>query len=215
MNWRDLTYPFEPDSTHWPGQPPLTRERVDDLCCGAVANVSVVRTSVHTGTHIDAPLHFIADGADITHFPLGLSSGVVRVAYVDRATGHVGASDLEAYERRSGALQAGERLLLRTRNSARDWHRSSFDKTYCAIAPDAARLLVARQISLVGVDYLSVAPFDDPVTTHRTLLAAPVWPVEGLDLRHVDEGSYAYVCLPLPIAGADAAPCRFLLGAAC
>ncbi len=214
MSYRDLTYPLQPESAHWPGQPPMTLEHSSEMCCGDVANVSVVRTSMHTGTHMDAPLHFIADADDITHFPLELSMGEVRVAEVLDQAEQLTRADIEAYEARTGVLVAGDRLLFRTRNSREDWHAQPFNEDYCAVSAEAAELLVERGVTFVGVDYLSVAPFADPVSTHRILLSVPVWVVEGLDMRTVSEGRYAYQCLPLLIPGSDASPCRFLLGPA-
>ena len=211
MRYRDITYPISDQITPWPGQPPMRRSAAADMCGGDVANVSVIDLSVHTGTHMDAPLHFIEGDLDITHFPLELSLGQVRVALVVDQAGDITKADLEAYEARTSPLAVGDRLMIRTRNSADDWHTQPFRENYCAVSPAAAQHLVDRGVALLGVDYLSVAPFDDPVTTHLILLTKRVWIVEGLDLREVEEGTYNYQCLPLPIKGSDASPCRVLL----
>jgi arylformamidase len=93
------------------------------------------------------------------------------------------------------------------------WGADTFSSTFLAIAPDGARALADRGTHLVGVDYLSVAPFDDPAPTHRTLLAAAVAVLEGLDLRGVEPGLYDLLCLPIRLVGSDGAPARVLLRA--
>lgn len=207
--WIDVTWPIRPEMTPWPGQPPTTRERVGDLDAGDGANVSVLRLSVHSGTHMDAPLHFLPGDLDITAAPVEAMFGPVRVAEIPGAA--ITEAALEAFEARAGALGEGDRVFFRTANSARDWSTAPFDENYVAVAPDAARALAARGVRVVGVDYLSVGPFADPAPTHRILLGARVWVIEGLDLRRAPEGRYEMAALPLKIAGADAAPVRVLL----
>ncbi len=209
FTWIDVTYPITPLMVVWPGQPKTERERVSSLDEGKESNVSVLRMSMHTGTHMDAPLHFFADGDDITHAPLDVAIGPVRVAQI--AGDAVTPTELGAYERRNGPLRAGERLLFRTANSSRDWLTAPFDENYVALRSDAASYLVDKGLILVGVDYLSVAPFINAVDTHRILLGAGVWVLEGLDLRRVEEGSYEMVALPLKLEGSDASPVRVLL----
>lgn len=207
--WIDVSSPIAGEMTVWPGQPRTERERISRLEEGDGANVSVLRLSLHTGTHMDAPLHFFTDGADITQAPYDVAIGPARLAHI--AGNAVTRADVEAYEARTGALQAGERLLFRTAKSERDWFSAPFTEDYVAVAEDAARYLAERELRLVGVDYLSVAPFKNPADTHRALLGAGVWVVEGLDLRTLDEGVYEMFGLPLRIAGSDASPLRVLL----
>ncbi len=192
----------------WPGQPPTERERVSNMDEGDSSNVSVLKMSLHTGTHMDAPLHFFAEGAAITEVPLEVGMGPARVALVE---GAITREAVKAYEARTRPLEAGERLLFHTANSSRDWLTEAFDEGYVAVEVDAAQYLADRELTLVGVDYLSVAPFENPTDTHRTLLGADVWVIEGLDLRAVEEGFYEMVALPLRIAGSDASPLRVLL----
>lgn len=208
-SWTDVTYPISEKMVVWPGQPSTTRERVSNLDEDDGSNVSVLRLSMHTGTHMDAPLHFFRDGADITAAPLEVAIGPVRLAEV--AGSAITRAGVEAYEARTGALQAGERLLFRTSNSDRDWLTKPFAEGYIAVAIDAADYLAEKGLMLVGVDYLSVAPFKNPTDTHKALLGAGVWVVEGLDLRTVDEGFYEMLGLPLKIEGSDASPLRVLL----
>ncbi len=207
--WLDVTYPITQKMVHWPGQPPVSLSRVSSLAEGAGANVSVLRLSLHTGTHMDAPLHFLAGGADITAAPFEVMFGSVRVAQV--AGGEISVAELETYEARDGAFERGEKVFFRTGNSSRAWLEEPFREDYVAVGADAARYLADKGVLAVGVDYLSVAPFENTAETHRILLGAGVWVIEGLDLRAVDEGRYDMVALPLKIEEGDAAPLRVLL----
>jgi arylformamidase len=121
---------------------------------------------------------------------------------------HLTAASLEQMDIPPGI----ERILFRTTNSERWAHRDpSFEREFVAITQDGARWLVERGIRLVGIDYLSVGPFDDPAPRHRELLGAGVIAVEGLNLSEIDPGFYQFVCLPLPIVGSDGAPARAIL----
>jgi arylformamidase len=160
---------------------------------------------VHTGTHVDAPRHFIPGGAGVESLPLAALIGPVRVVSIQ----HEGAVRVEELER--AGLEGVERVLFRTRNSDQ-WSDSLFKEDFVYLDPDAAQWLVDRGVSLVGVDYLSVEAFAAPEPlTHRTLLGAGVVVVEGLDLSEISPGDYFLSCLPLKLAGADGAPARVVL----
>lgn len=209
LPWRDVSYPITETMVGWLGQPRVALERLSSIAEGQNANVSALRLSLHTGTHMDAPLHFLEDGPDITAAPYSVMFGPVRVAQIaGRAVDREG---VLAYEARSAPLEGGERIFFRTTNSERSWLDAPFDETYVAVAPEAAAYLAAKKLATVGVDYLSVAPFTNTTDTHRLLLGAGVWIIEGLDLRAVAEGHYEMVALPLKIAGGDASPVRVLL----
>ncbi len=209
-DWQDVTYPISTDMPVWPGQPDIELRALSTIEKPGDANVSFLGMSVHCGTHLDAPGHYIGGDDDVAAAPLRIMVGRVRVAVIS-TPGHVSAHDLQQYEARTRRLAAGERVFFRTHNSDSDWTREPFKKDYAAIAPDAAKLLVDRGVDLAGVDYLSVAPFDDPATTHRLLLHARVWVIEGLDLRDVEEAEYDYLAAPLKILGSDASPLRVLI----
>ena len=209
-DWKDLTYPLRPGMPVWPGQPEVTIERIAELSHGDVCNVSVVNFSVHSGTHIDAPVHFLKDAADITTASIdALNGDAVAIELIEQtaADGHIRAAHLDA---KSDAIGDATRLIVRTRNSEDDWTRDAFREDYAAVAPDAARWLVDRGIRTIGVDYLSVAPFDDPTTTHCILLDAGVWIIEALDLRATSAGPVEMRALPLKLVGSDASPIRVL-----
>ena len=209
-NWRDVTYPIKEGMVHWPGQPPVTFSRLKSLQAGDSSNVSALHLSLHTGTHMDAPKHFLEGAEDITAAPLDAMMGALRVADVSEAEG-VGEAEVKAFEERAGALGAGERVFFRTKNSQEDWLEQPFFETYVAVTPDGARYLANKGVRVVGVDYLSVAPFSNTAETHRVLLGAGVWVIEGLDLRGVGEGRFEMLALPLKLETGDASPLRVLI----
>ena len=207
--WLDVTYPIRPEMVVWPGQPQTERHRASSIDDGKSSNVSILTMSLHTGTHMDAPLHFYKDGADITAAPFEAMFGPVRVTEVSGEV--VSRAELTAYEKRVGALKPGERIFFKTKNSERNWLTEPFNEDYVAVNAEAAQYLVECEIAVVGVDYLSIAPFADTFHTHRTLLGAGVWVIEGLDLRNIDEGHFEMAAMPLKIVGSDASPLRVLL----
>jgi arylformamidase len=202
--WIDVTVPVRSGMVHWPGNPSVEIERTEDLARGDPATVSRLSLGVHTGTHVDAPVHFIAGGAGIDAVPLADLIGPVRVLGVQDPKS-IGVAELRGFEPRPG-----ERLLFRTRNSKR-WSEPGFAADFVYLSLEGARFLVERKVRTVGIDYLSIAGMDEGVPTHRALLGAGVCIIEGLDLSKVEPGSYEMVCLPLRLAGADGAPARVVL----
>ncbi len=188
------------------GDPPVVVERVTRLAAGGVCNLSKLDFGLHSGTHIDAPLHFIDGAPGVEATPM---EALIGDAFVVDATEVLGQVDMSAL--RGLEIPAGcERVLFKTSNS-RLWDGDEFSRDFVALTVDAARELVRRGVRLVGIDYLSIAPFSDPAPTHLALLEAGVVILEGLDLRRVQAGAYRLLCLPLLIEGADGAPARTLL----
>ncbi len=207
MRIYDISVGITPNIPVWPGDPPPVVERVAEIADGARSNVTRIAFSAHTGTHIDAPLHFIDGAASVDELPLKLLTGRAYVVDLTKAQA-LTAKTLEA----AGIPPRTKRVLFKTRNSNL-WKRGvqEFQEDYVAIDASGAEWLVARGVQLVGVDYLSVAPFDDVVPTHRVLLETGVVVVEGLDLSAVSQGRYAFYCLPLKLIGSDGAPARAIL----
>jgi arylformamidase len=204
--WIDISVPIYSGMVHWPGDPGVRIERTQDMSRGDVANVSKLELGAHTGTHMDAPRHFLADGAALDDLPLDAVIGPARVIRIEHPQAILPA-ELEAHD-----LQAGERVLFLTRNSERCWTSSEFVEDFVYISAAAARFLVERQVRTVGIDYLSVGGYvHDGVETHQALLGAGIWLIEGLNLTGVKPGAYELVCLPLRVAGADGAPARVIL----
>ena len=204
--WIDISVPLYTGMAHWPDNPPVRIERVMDLARGDAANVSKIELGAHTGTHMDAPRHFLADGAGIDDMPFDATIGLARVIRIEHPQAIL-PEELEAHH-----LQAGERVLFRTRNSERCWNTDQFVEDFVYISAAAAQFLADRQVRTIGVDYLSVGGYvHDGVETHRILLSAGIWLIEGLNLSAVEPGPYELVCLPLRIAGADGALARAIL----
>lgn len=204
----DISVPLFPGCVAWPGDGDFRQETLCRMEDGAPCTTSALWTTAHMGTHLDAPRHFIAGGPDVESLDPARLIGPCRVVEVD-APGHVTADAL--------ASAVGDdwprRLLLKTRNSAPGGAigQDTFDKAFAAVAPDAAELVVERGVDVIGIDYYSVAAFDDGVPTHRTLLGAGLIPLEGLDLRNVQPGEYELIALPLKLRGLDGSPVRAVL----
>jgi arylformamidase len=190
---------------HWPGDPAIEMVRTKDLARGDPANVSRLTLGVHSGTHVDAPIHFIPGAAGIDAVPLTDLIGPVRVLRIEDPQS-IGVAELRAFEPREG-----ERLLFRTRNSTRVWGKPKFVPDFVYLSLEGARFLAERKVCCVGTDYLSIGGHDHGVETHRALLEVGICIIEGLDLSKVEPGSYEMVCLPIRLAGADGAPARVVL----
>ncbi len=204
----DISLPLSPRLPVWPGDPAIHLERVARMDEGALANVSQFAGTVHIGTHIDAPDHFLNNGMTTDRLPLDVFIGPAWVFAVPDEVDLITAAVLETFQ----WPQDARRVLFRTRNS-RWWAQGEevFHTDYVALAPDGAQWLVERGIILVGIDYLSIAPFEEPAPTHRILLEAQVVILEGLRLDHVPPGRYTLACFPLALKGAEGAPARAVL----
>jgi arylformamidase len=191
------TYPGEPG----PSLQPLKQISADDS-----ANVTALYVGAHTGTHVDAPHHFIDGAPAIESLPLAALVGECDVVDMgDRQV--ISRADLEGARPQIGA----ERVLLKTRNSA-FWQDDTFHEDFSHITPDAAHWLVERGTLLAGIDYLSIEQFHSPThEVHHTLLAAGIVILEGLDLREIKAGRYLLVCAPLKLVGGDGSPARVFL----
>jgi arylformamidase len=203
----DISLPISESLVVWPGDPPVRITQPSHLDRGDMSTVSRLDIGAHIGTHVDAPVHFVQGGAGVDSFNLDLLVGPARVVHALEADA-LSASVLQALDIPPGT----ERVLFRTRNSER-WARGEeeFWTDYVGITDDGARWLIEQGVQLVGIDYLSVAPFDELVAPHRTLLGAGLIVVEGLDLSGVAAGVYQLVCLPLKVVGGDGAPARAIL----
>lgn len=205
LRFLDVSVPLTPAIPVYPGNPPFEMEPVKRIAQGASSNVSRIAMGTHTGTHVDAPRHFIDGGAGVDALALDLLIGRAHVIDMPKRGG-IGAEDLS----RTG-LREDLRVLLRTPNSAL-WNGTGFKQDYTYLAEDGARYLLAQGVKLVGIDYLSVEQFKKPgAPAHRVLLDGGVIILEGLNLSDADPGMYEMYCLPLRIAGADGAPARVVL----
>jgi arylformamidase len=191
---------------HWPDNPPVILERAMDIGRGDACNVSHLAMGVHTGTHMDGPVHFIHGAAGLDQMPLAATMGEARVIEISNPD-EVTADELEIHN-----LRAGERILLRTVNSTRCWQEEAFITDFVHISEPAARHLADTGVQTVGIDYLSVAGYyADGAAIHRILLDAGIWIIEGLDLSAVPAGRYELICLPVKLHESDGAPARAIV----
>jgi arylformamidase len=204
--WIDISVSLHSGMAHWPDNPPVQIARMLDMERGDVCNVSTLSVGSHTGTHMDAPVHFVRGGKGIDEMPLEATIGPARIIEIHDP------ESIKPDELRSQAIQRGERILFKTRNSTRCWTTDDFIEDFVYISQEAARYLAALGVQTVGVDYLSVGGFTkDGQETHQALLEAGIWIIEGLDLSQVSPGVYDLICLPLKIANSDGAPARAIL----
>jgi arylformamidase len=204
--WIDISVTIKAGMAHWPDNPPIKVDRMLDMERGDICNVSVLSFGSHTGTHMDAPLHFLRNGRSLDRMPLDATIGPARVIEI---------RDKEAVkveEIKNQRIKAGERVLFKTRNSTRSWKSDNFDEDFVYISKEAAAFLAKTKVMTVGIDYLSVGGFrKDGVETHHALLGAGIWVIEGLNLAKVKPGRYELNCLPLKVLNSDGAPARALL----
>ena len=204
--WVDVSVPLRSGMVHWPDNPPVRIERMLDIERGDVANVSTISLGSHTGTHMDAPIHFVRGGEGMDRMPLDATMGLARVIEIQDPTS-IKPDELDPH-----GIGRGERVLFKTRNSSLAWWTRDFIEDFVYVSQEAARYLAERGVRTVGVDYLSVGGFyADGVETHQALLGAGIWVIEGLDLSRVEPGEHELICLPLKVEGGDGAPARALL----
>jgi arylformamidase len=198
----DVTVPIRPEMPIYVGNPGVRLTRVQAIDDGEPANLSELELGTHTGTHVDAPLHFIEGGDATETLPLEVMIGPAFVVDATTLDGPIDADSLG----RLNLPKDAERLILKTRNSEL-WSRSEFTREFIRLTADGARLLIGRGVRLVALDYLSIGDQD----AHRVLLGSGIVALEGLDLREVEPGPYDLVCLPLRLVGSDGAPARAVL----
>jgi len=204
VRYYDISLNLSPETVRWVVAPPLEVHERRRMSRGDDVNATALTMSVHAGTHVDAPLHFVPDGAGIDSVPLERFIGPAVVHHVDTdrfiTEAHVSAIPLEGVTR----------VLFKTRNSDL-LKRRDFEPDFVALSLGAARALVARGVRLVGLDYLSVAHADEQVSVHRAFLDHGVVLLEGIDLSEIAPGRYELICFPLRLRGLDGAPCRAVL----
>jgi arylformamidase len=204
--WIDISVPIRNAMVHWPSDPPVSIKRVKDIEQGDTANLSVISMGVHSGTHVDAPIHFIREGKGVDHIPLDTVIGRVRVIEI-RDPESIKPEELARHR-----IRRGERIFFKTENSSYVWQKDEFVEDFVFISDATADLLVDRGVRLIGIDYLSVGSYKhDGSYVHKTLLSGGIWIIEGLNLSNVVPGKYDLICLPLRIVAGDGAPARAIL----
>ncbi len=209
MKIRDITLTLSPELPVWPGDPQVRLERMRKIEDGANSNVSELQMRVHAGTHVDAPIHFINESSKgVDSLPLSTLIGFCCVVEISHEIDLITREVLESVY----LPQGSQRILFKTRNS-QYWKQNSpdFQTNFVGIAEDAALYLVEKGFILVGLDYLSIAPYKNSRPTHEVFLNNGVVVLEGINLSDVSEGYYTLFCLPIKLAGSDGAPARVVL----
>jgi len=207
MRIHDITLTISNSLITYPGDPGIQITRVHSIGKDSNSNLTKLDMGAHTGTHVDAPVHFIegASGSESLDLEVLIGPAIVIDATKEE---RITAESLEHFRIPGGT----ERILFRTRNSEIWKSRPrEFFSDFVGITRDGAEWLVEKSVKLVGIDYLSIAPFHQAEPTHRVLLQAGIIPIEGLDLSGIAPGSYFLICLPLKIEGSDGAPSRVIL----
>lgn len=210
MTIYDISVPLSAATPTYPGDPAIEINSWSDLTRGDPANVSLLHFGAHSGTHVDAPAHFIAGGLKVEALPLAKLLGEVTVVEVPLDVMSIDANFVS-----NNCNHATQRILFKTRNSG-FWNNpgAGFRTDYTYLESDAARRLTGLGIGLVGIDYLSIEQYkSENFETHLILLSSGVVILEGVDLGDVPAGRYELICLPLRIASGsgDGAPARAVL----
>jgi arylformamidase len=208
MRILDISVPVSSELPVWPGDPRVVLEQFRAISKGNTSTDSRLACSVHSGTHVDAPGHFIENGPTVEQLELDVLIGkasVVELLNADIITP-------ESLEAQTIPAET-RRLLFKTKNSAL-WSDPGhqFNPDFVALTSAAADWIVRKGIRLVGIDYLSVQIFKDKEPlTHRILLEAGVVILEGINLQNVRPGIYQLICLPMKLDGIEGAPARAVL----
>lgn len=208
-DWIDATVTLDPATTPvYEGDAPMRFEFLKDMRKGDVLTLSAYSLGAHSGTHVDAPMHFVANGASVDQIPLDRLIGPARVIDIPDGIERIDAAELARHDWRGAT-----RVLFRTRSSLRGWMTSvSFHRDFAYIAPDAAQALADANVQLVGIDYLSAEQFGAPAPrAHQILLGKGIPIVEGLSLVNVGAGDYDLIVLPMKVGGHEGAPARAVL----
>jgi arylformamidase len=212
--WIDISIPLGREIPELPldaseGDMKVSRvERFFDVEKGDIVTMSRIEMNSHDGTHIDSPLHFIKGGSSIDEMPINTAVGPARVIEIKNEK-EITVDELEPYR-----IREGERVLFKTINSPRVYAAKVYKGDYVAITPDSAHYLADIGISLVGLDYLTIAGMDPPEninTVHLAFLSKGVYILEAINLDGVNPGNYELICLPLRLDKGDAGPCRAVI----
>jgi arylformamidase len=205
----DATVTLDQSTTPvYEGDAPLRFEFLKEMRRGDPLTLSAYSLGAHSGTHVDAPMHFVVDGAPIDKVPLDRLIGPARVIEIADDVQAITAAELGKHDWRGAP-----RILFRTRSSIRGWMTSPlFHRDFAYIAADAAQLLADANVQLVGIDYLSAEQFGAPAPrAHQILLGKGIPIVEGLLLTAVRAGDYDLIVLPMKVGGHEGAPARAVL----
>ena len=207
--WTDVTATLDPATTPvYEGDAPMKFDFLKDMRKGDILTLSVYSLGAHSGTHVDAPMHFVAGGASVDQVSLDALIGPARIIDIPDSVQSIDAAELNRHQ-----WTGTPRILFRTRSSLRGWMTDpKFHRDFAFVAPDAAQLLADAGVKLVGIDYISAEQFGAPAPrTHQILLGKGIPVVEGLALKGVTAGDYDFIVLPMKVGGHDGAPARAMV----
>lgn len=209
QGWYDISLVLKQGMHHLILDPVKPRiYRYEEASLGSPVTITMLEILTHTGTHIDCPRHFIADGPTVTDMPLDATLGPARVIEIQDPV-RITPRELEAHN-----IGRGERILCKTRNSPAVYESRTWIEDYVYLGEEAAGYLAERGVRLFGMDAITVGNWRDEASihaTHRALLDAGICILEGCALAGVPPGEYELVCLPLRILNGDASPVRAIL----
>src|SRR2546429_9941125 len=204
--WMDISVPIHTGMVHWPDNPPERVEYMLHMERGDICTVSTLSMGSHTATHMDGPFHFLPEGQGLHEMPLDAAIGLARVIEIRDP------ESIKPDELRPHNIRQGERLLFKTKNSARCWQTDTFVEDFVYLSQEAARYLASVGVQTVGIDYLSVGGFKkDGLETHLVLLEAGSWVLERHGPSQSGPGAFVPVCLSHKITGRDGGAGRAIL----
>jgi arylformamidase len=203
--WIDISFAIDNGMLHWPGDVPVAISKSADMGRGDDANVTVLHFSAHTGTHIDAPLHFLKNGNDVSAIELNRLIGNVKIIQIENK------KEITVEELKSFDINHGDNIFFKTSNSQNELLKFPFTENFVYLSSAAAVFLRDKGVTIVGIDYLSVSGMNNAKEVHTTLLKNNILIIEGLVLKDITPGEYEMICLPLKIKNADGAPARVII----
>jgi arylformamidase len=203
--WIDISVTVESGMVHWPGEAAVEVKRVECINKENEYNVTAISMSAHTGTHVDAPLHILPDGYDVTRMPLDSMIGPVRIFSIRDE------EQISLHEIKDFPIEEHGRVFFKTRNSSNDWAKKDFQQDYVFLASDAATFLQSMNVRCIGIDYLSIGGKVNNAKVHHILLGSGISIIEGLNLNGIEDGDYDMICLPIKLKDADGAPARVVI----
>lgn len=203
----DISFSYDDGMAIYPANPQYICQKVSDMQKGDSCNVSKITLGTHTGTHIDAPSHFVQDGMPIDQLPLAWTNGRAKVLHIEETV--ITVECLKKYE-----VEKDDIIIFRTSNSDM-FEGIRVLESYVTLDYEGAQYLVDKQVKMIGIDYMTIERPRElrelGKSVHTILLGNGIPVLETLDLRCVEEGEYALMCLPLKLQGSDGSPVRAVL----
>ncbi len=201
--WIDISTTLSQELVVWPGDPKIEIKKISTVSSDGY-NLTTLSLSAHSGTHLDAPLHYFENGLAIDEIALERLMG--RVIVIETDVPVIKGDVLDSYQ-----IRDNDKIFFKTKNSDVEWTMLPFLEDYVYLDESAADHLIEQGVSMVGIDYLSIAHPHQGETVHKMLLGSEILILEGLLLSGVPGGIYEMICMPLKIKGADGGPVRVLL----